>query len=607
MFQIEIPVEGIQFQDVKLLKIRKMYQQNVAILEYSVFVVSRDCIIQPSQVSWKQCEITFVEENKQATTSKSPQSPKSPKNVIKKCLTNPYVDETGKTLDILSFQLYTDIDRLLVSWIGASRLYLEEFQIKGLINNQSVHLIGQSLHLQGEKEQAVGLYLKTIAAYLEKNKIIECSKLIVILPYQFGELNSPREHVRICLELLMIDLGEENIGQVLNLLIHLLEKDGEPMSWEPWKAFLGGKMLQIDIQRIVLHGPFTTLCLSQFRITYTLHQGWSCSVQKIEIQDTTPREWNYVAYSQGELSLQQYVEETYSLKQGQRQQKWVGEVKLPRLMINLDEFWIDMWLKYILHLYLPLSRLMSSDTTQANGQTTAPCASQATIPKNSQTLDELRISSLELSLSFKSRNTHVKDLPKYMYQGEWLRCLQLSSLHDATLLFQPIHLVDVNAWHAGIDRIAEEWFLALEGQGARLVSQLDGWKHLFSILRHIPSWKKVVKQPFQASFEYTKNVSGDVLDLCTRTLISIDKLIQKKILGKAPASQSQQRTSYYSEAPTSWKKGLQKAVKTPNILKSAIYILSGFHASIHPERKMYNQLRYKKKDEWYNVGDVSTK
>lgn len=565
--------------------------------DYSLFVVSRDGRIECGQISWHKCEITLVEIPKETTADH--QTSHHHKNMVEKVSSQDISGNIASTvrLDHLSQLLYQAIDELLVQYIQSSRFYLGEFHLKGLIGGQSIHWVGQSLHIQGESEQALGVYLKSLEAHIEKTKILGVSKLILVCPFQFGELSSPREHVRICVETIFIDLSEKNMELVLQCIVYMMEKDGEPMSWEPWKEYLGNRMLQVDVGTIRIHCPYTIIRLSHFRIAFTLHQGWSCSIQKIEIQDTTPREWNYIAYSQGELTFQQQSIDTYSLKKSKKLTKWVGKITLPRLILNLDEFWVDLWMKYLLHLYLPMSKLMHGDEDY-----------EATADGSDfDYIQELAVSPLELCVSFKSRNTLIKDLPKYMYQGEWLKCLQLSSLHDAKIKFSKITLVDVGQWKYGISKLSEVWLLELEKQGARLVSQLDGWKHLFSILRHIPNWKKVIRQPIRASVDYTKNVSGDVLDLCTRTLVSIDKMVQTNIFGKTISSDTNPKASYFSEAPTSWKKGLQKAIKTKNILKSGIYILSGFHSSLQPEKKINNQLRYKKKDDWYNVGDVSIK
>ena len=129
----------------------------------------------------------------------------------------------------------------------------------------------------------------------------------------------------------------------------------------------------------------------------------------------------------------------------------------------------------------------------------------------------------------------------------------------------------------------------LEKQGPRVVSQFDGWKHILSILRHILSWSEIKKQPIQASVDYTKNISCDILDLSIRTLAGIDKLIQKSLSLK----QQQIKRSYFSDTPKSWKRGIKKAVQTKNIFKSCIYILSGFHSSIHPTHHHHSTIRYK--------------
>ena len=179
-----MPVEGIQLQGYRQIKIEKIYQENVIVSNYSLFVVSRDCVIQLGEISWDRCEITLVEISEEGSSAQG--TLVSEKNMEDKESSH-NIGANDKSVDSLSQLLYQEIDEILVKCIQSSRFYLGEFHLKGLIGGQSIHLVGQSLHIQGESKQAMGVYLKSLEGYLEKTKIFGVSKLILVCP--FGELH----------------------------------------------------------------------------------------------------------------------------------------------------------------------------------------------------------------------------------------------------------------------------------------------------------------------------------------------------------------------------------------------------------------------------------
>lgn len=556
-FTLRIAEQDIELLSIYSIKVKKCFIDNYHITNSVVFSACYNLIIDKNVIMIDNIKSTIIYQSNTPTDDFQKSLPQQ---------------EDISQMDSDTLELIKDIEVVLNNIIESGKIVVKTLEFKYMLDNSQVCCNIQSLHIQGESNQVIGIYIKAIDILFEKYRILSAHKLIIILPYSFGTLHKIKNTIRICCESVLIDLEQREVtSQLFSLILSQLDSKVEG---DLFSEYIGDMIIQVDIDNILFICPFTKIRFIHFQLLYSISKGWKCSIQKIEIQDTTPKEWNYIAYSQGPIKISQ--EKIDVMNREKKYTRWFGRIDLPNFIFNLDEFWLDLWMKFMITIYLPISKIFEAEKDSSQIE---------------KYLDEIMVSEFNICLSFKSRNSHVTDLPSYIYKGEWLKCLKLSSLHDANISFSKILLVDVDTWGDGIVQLGESWLMDIEKQGPRLVSEFDGWKHILSILRHIPSWSEMKNRPIKASISYTKNISCDILDLSIRTLASIDTLIQKTL----HFDKSKTSRSYFSETPKSWKRGIKKAVQTKNILKSCIYILSGFHSSINPIRHQHNMIRYKTK------------
>ena len=165
--QIRVSEKDIYFTDLYTIQFSKFYIENYLYLEHRIFLVCNDFVLSKNVLTIDTIDSTVI------YLSDEEDYPVYPRVNIDK------LDQCDQdNLDVIEA-----INALLNRIIETCKLVIQQIKIKYVFHQHDLFCDIQSLHIQGEPDQTIGIYVKNIDITFLSSRILSIYKLIIILPY----------------------------------------------------------------------------------------------------------------------------------------------------------------------------------------------------------------------------------------------------------------------------------------------------------------------------------------------------------------------------------------------------------------------------------------